>query len=130
LHMKGEITGSEDLLIDGSVEGLVQLDERRLTIGKTAKVTADIIVGEVLVYGTVKGNVRAKSRIEIRKDGSVDGDINTAQIMIEDGAVFKGSIELETSARKEADGNMSSQTASESTTQKATGVGARSKSAN
>jgi len=130
LHMKGEITGSEDLLIDGSVEGLVQLDERRLTIGKTAKVTADIIVGEVLVYGTVKGNVRAKSRIEIRKDGSVEGDINTAQIMIEDGAVFKGSIELETSARKEADGNMSSQTASESTTQKATGVGARSKSAN
>lgn len=130
LHVKAEITGSEDLLIDGSVEGLVQLGERKLTIGKTAKVTADIIVGEVLVYGIVKGNVRAKTRIEIKKDGSVDGDLNTAQVMIEDGAVFRGSIEIETSVGKEADGNMSSQTTSESTTQKATGAGARSKSAN
>jgi len=129
LHMKGEITGSEDLLIDGSVEGLVQLDERKLTIGKTAKVTADIIVGEVLVCGIVKGNVRAKTRIEIRKDGSVDGDLNTAQVMIEDGAVFKGTIEIETSVGKEDDGNMCSQTTSKSTTQKATGAGARSKSA-
>lgn len=129
LHMKGEITGSEDLLIDGSVEGLVRLDERKVTIGKTAKVTADISVGEVLVYGIVKGNVRAKSRIEIKKDGSVDGDLNTAQVMIEDGAVFRGSIEIETGVGK-ADGNMSSQTTSESTTQKATGAGARSKSAN
>jgi cytoskeletal protein CcmA (bactofilin family) len=96
LRVKGEITGSEDLVIEGSVEGLVQLDERKLTIGKTAKVTADIIVGEVLVYGVVKGDVRAKSRIEVKKDGSVDGDLNTAQIMIEDGAFFKGSIETET----------------------------------
>jgi len=129
LHMKGEITGSEDLLIGGSVGGLVQLDERKLTIGKTAKVTADIIVGEVLVYGIVKENVRAKSRIEIKKDRSVDGDLNTAQIMVEDGAVFKGSIKIDTSVGKEADGNMSSLTTSESTTQKATGAGARSKSA-
>ena len=90
-HIKGEITGSEDLVIEGSVEGLVQLDERKLTIGKTAKVTADIIVGEVLVYGIVTGNVRAKNRIEIKKDGSVDGNLNTAQITIEDGAFFKGS---------------------------------------
>jgi len=130
LHMKGEITGSEDLLMDGSVEGLVQLDERKLTIGKTAKVTADIILGEVLVYGIVKGNVRARSRIDIKKDRSVDGDLNRAQIMIEDGAVFKGSIEIDTSVGKEADGNMSSLTTSESTTQKATAAGARSKSAN
>ena len=90
-HIKGEITGTEDLVIEGSVEGLVQLDERKLTIGKTAKVTADIIVGEVLVYGIVTGNVRAKNRIEIKKDGSVDGNLNTAQITIEDGAFFKGS---------------------------------------
>lgn len=96
LHFKGEITGSEDLVIDGSVEGLVQLDERKLTIGKTAKVTADIIAGEVLVYGIVKGAVRAKSLIEVKKDGSVDGNLNTAQIGIEDGAFFKGSIDAET----------------------------------
>src|SRR5215469_1982771 len=127
LHVKGEITGSEDLVVEGTFEGLVQLGERKLTIGKTAKVTADIIVGEVLVYGLVKGNVRAKSRIEIKKDGSVDGDLHAARIMIEDGAFSKGSIETERSVGKDADGNMSSQTTSKSATQKATGAGARSK---
>ena len=96
LHYKGEITGSEDLVIEGSFEGLVQLDERKLTIGKTAKVTADIIAGEVLVYGIVKGAVRAKSLIEVKKDGSVHGNLNTAQIAIEAGAFFRGSIEAET----------------------------------
>src|SRR5215472_15884017 len=67
LHVKGEITGNEDLQIDGSVEGLVQLDERKLTIGPTAKVTADVIAREVVVYGNVKGNLRARDRIEIKK---------------------------------------------------------------
>src|SRR5436190_13986201 len=102
LHVKGEITGSEDLLIDGSVEGLIQLDERKLTVGATAKLTADIIAREVVVYGTVKGNLRAKDRIEIKKDGSVNGDLTTARIMIEDGAYFKGSIEIDKSAEKES----------------------------
>jgi cytoskeletal protein CcmA (bactofilin family) len=102
LHVKGEISGNEDLLIDGSVEGLVQLDERKLTIGATAKVTADIIAREVVVYGTVKGNLRAKDRIEIKKDGSVNGDLTTARIMIEDGAYFKGSIEIDKSEQKES----------------------------
>jgi cytoskeletal protein CcmA (bactofilin family) len=104
LHVKGEISGNEDLLIDGSVEGLVQLDERKLTVGATAKVTADIIAREVVVYGTVKGNLRAKDRIEIKKDGSVNGDLTTARIMIEDGAYFKGSIEIDKSAEKESSG--------------------------
>ena len=102
LHVKGEISGNEDLLIDGSVEGLVQLDERKLTVGATAKLTADIIAREVVVYGTVKGNLRAKDRIEIKKDGSVNGDLTTARIMIEDGAYFKGSIEIDKSAEKES----------------------------
>ena len=102
LHVKGEITGNEDLLIDGSVEGLVQLDERKLTVGATAKLTADIIAREVVVYGTVKGNLRAKDRIEIKKDGSVNGDLTTARISIEDGAYFKGSIEIDKSAEKES----------------------------
>ena len=102
LHVKGEISGNEDLLIDGSVEGLVQLDERKLTVGATAKVTADIIAREVVVYGTVKGNLRAKDRIEIKKDGSVNGDLTTARIMIEDGAYFKGSIEIDKSEQKES----------------------------
>src|SRR5712692_9090149 len=103
LHVKGEIFGNADLYIDGTVEGMVQLDERKVTIGATAKLTADIIAGEVIVYGSVKGNVRGKGKIEIKKDGSVNGDLTTAQIIIEDGAYFKGSIEIDRSADKEAD---------------------------
>jgi len=103
LHVKGEISGNEDLYIDGTVEGLVYLDEQKLTIGATAKLTADIVADEVIVYGSVKGNVRGKGKIEIKKDGSVNGDLTTAQIIIEDGAYFKGSIEIEKSAEKEGD---------------------------
>ena len=95
LHIKGEISGNEDLQIDGSVEGLVQLDDRKLTVGASARVTADLVAREVIVYGNVKGNLRARDRIEIKKDGSVVGDLTTARIMIEDGAYFKGSIEID-----------------------------------
>jgi len=110
-HVKGDISGTEDLLIDGSVEGLIQLADGKLTVGKKAKLTADITACEVVVYGYVKGNVRAKGWIEIKKDGSVIGNLTTAQIMIEDGANFKGSIEIERSATNEADKNVSSRAA-------------------
>jgi cytoskeletal protein CcmA (bactofilin family) len=102
LHVKGEITGNEDLHIDGSVEGLVQLEDRKLTVGASAKLTADVVAREVVVYGSVKGNLRARDRIEIKKDGSVVGDLTTARIMIEDGAYFKGSIEIDRTSDKEA----------------------------
>jgi cytoskeletal protein CcmA (bactofilin family) len=98
LHVKGEISGNEDLHIDGSVEGLIQLEERKLTVGASAKLTADVVAREVVVYGSVKGNLRARDRIEIKKDGSVVGDLTTARIMIEDGAYFKGSIEIDRTA--------------------------------
>jgi hypothetical protein len=70
-------------------------EDRKLTVGASSKVTADVIAREVVVYGSVKGNLRAKDRIEIKKDGSVVGDLTTARIMIEDGAYFKGSIEID-----------------------------------
>lgn len=105
LRIKGEISGSEDLLIDGSVEGIVQLERQKLTLGPASKVTADIVAGDVIVGGQLKGNVRAKNRIEIKKDGSVTGDLTTPQIAIEDGACFKGSIEIEKDREKEADQN-------------------------
>ncbi len=95
LQFKGEITGSEDLYLDGNVEGLVHLEDRKLVVGASAKITADIIAREVVVFGNVKGNLRARDRIEIKKDGSVVGDLTTARIMIEDGAYFKGSIEID-----------------------------------
>jgi cytoskeletal protein CcmA (bactofilin family) len=112
LHIKGEISGNEDLMIEGSVEGLVQLDERKLMVGATANLTADIIAREVVVYGTVKGNLRAKDRIEIKKDGSVNGDLTTARIMIEEGAYFKGSIEIDKSGEKESGAGSFARTAS------------------
>ncbi|MDE3108784.1 MAG: polymer-forming cytoskeletal protein [Acidobacteriota bacterium] len=103
LHVKGEITGNEDLAIDGSVEGLVHLEDRKLTVGASARVTADVIAREVVVYGNVKGNLRARDRIEIKKDGSVVGDLTTARIMIEDGAYFKGSIEIDKAGDSSSD---------------------------
>lgn len=106
LHVKGEITGNEDLSVDGSVEGLIQLEDRKLTVGASAKITADIIAREVVVYGNVKGNLRARDRIEIKKDGSVVGDLTTARIMIEDGAYFKGSIEIDKSGDAAGSGSL------------------------
>ena len=111
LRVKGDISGTEDLLIDGSVDGQIHLDGRRLTVGATAKVMADINARDVVVYGYVKGDIRAKGRIEIKKEGSVVGNLTTAQIMIEDGADFKGSIEIDRGAAEEADKNVSSRAA-------------------
>lgn len=116
LHIKGEITGNEDLQIDGTVEGLVQLDDKRLTVGASARVSADIIAREVAVYGNVKGNLRARDRIEIKKDGSVVGDLTTSRIMIEDGAYFKGSIEIDKTPDADADGKSSYRVRSTATT--------------
>jgi cytoskeletal protein CcmA (bactofilin family) len=112
LQVKGEISGTEDLLIEGSVEGLIQLDERKLTVGKAARLTADINAREVVVHGHVEGNVHARGKIEIKKGGSVNGNLTTAQIMIEEGADFKGKIEIIRSTAKEADRNVPLQAAS------------------
>jgi cytoskeletal protein CcmA (bactofilin family) len=113
LHVKGEISGNEDLVIEGSMDGLVHLGEGKLTVGASAKATADIIAGDVVVYGTVTGKLQAKNRIEIKKDGSVNGDLTTARIVIEDGAHFKGSIEVDKSGgEKESGGGSFSRAAS------------------
>ena len=101
LFVKGEISGNEDLLIDGGVEGVVRLNERTLMIGPRANVRADITAGEVVVRGNLKGNILARGRIEVRNDGSVTGDLTTPQVFIEEGALFKGAIEIEKSTEKE-----------------------------
>jgi cytoskeletal protein CcmA (bactofilin family) len=95
LHVKGEISGSEDLHVEGSVEGPIRLGGRNLTVGASAKLTGDIEAREVVVYGSVKGNLHAHDRIEIKKDGSIVGDLTTGRILIEDGASFKSSIEID-----------------------------------
>jgi cytoskeletal protein CcmA (bactofilin family) len=119
LHVKGELTGSEDLVIEGTFEGLVQLDEGNLTIARTAKVTADIVAAEIVVSGDVKGNVRAKERIRLKTEGSVTGDLTTPEILIEDGALFKGSVEIDKGVEQDAQQSAPSELASTSTPPKA-----------
>ena len=94
LKLKGEITGSEDLYIDGEVEGMVELKENSLTVGPNGKVHADVSARSITILGRLQGNVKAGERIEIRKTGSLEGDLSTARIVIEDGAVFRGSIDI------------------------------------
>ena len=92
--VKGQIYGREDLTIDGEVEGTVELQEHRLTIGPNGKVLATVKAREVVVLGTVHGNVETRDKIHIRKDAKLVGDIKTARIEIEDGAYFKGNIDI------------------------------------
>ncbi len=113
LHVKGDITGTVDLLIDGSIEGMLHLHERKLTVDTAAKLKADIDARDVVVYGCVQGNVHATGKIEIKKGGSVIGGLATAQVMIDDGADFKGSIEIDRSPTKEADKKVLSRAASD-----------------
>jgi len=94
LEIKGRISGEEDLQIDGKVEGPVSLQGQKLIAGRSAQLHSEVAAREVIVYGKLQGNVRAQDRVEIKKDGSVIGDITTARIMIEDGAYFKGRIEI------------------------------------
>jgi cytoskeletal protein CcmA (bactofilin family) len=93
--VKGEITSDEDLQIDGKVEGNISLRGHRLTVGRTAQLSSEINAREVIVYGNASGNLRARDRVEIKKDGQVIGDITTTRISIEDGAYFKGHIEID-----------------------------------
>src|SRR5579872_2078830 len=92
--VKGQIFSREDLTIDGEVEGTVELQEHRLTVGPNGKVIASIKAREVVVLGTIHGNVETTDKIDIRKDAKLLGDIRTARIVIEDGAYFKGNIDI------------------------------------
>ena len=92
--VKGDIYSREDLMIDGEVEGRVELQEHRLTIGPNGRVQASISAREIVVLGAIHGNVEATEKIDIRKDARLVGDIKTARIVIEDGAYFKGSIDI------------------------------------
>jgi cytoskeletal protein CcmA (bactofilin family) len=92
--VKGQIFSREDLVIDGEVEGTVEAHEHRVTVGPNGKVQASIKAREIVVLGAIHGNVEATEKIDIRKDARLVGDIKTARIVIEDGAYFKGSIDI------------------------------------
>jgi len=92
--VKGEIVSREDLTIDGAVQGTVELQEHRLTVGPNGKVVASVKAREIVVLGTIHGNVETTDKIDIRKEAKLVGDIKTARIVIEDGAYFKGNIDI------------------------------------
>jgi cytoskeletal protein CcmA (bactofilin family) len=94
LVIKGEVTGSESLYIDGRVEGSINLSGNRVTIGRNGVVAANINAREIVVLGKVRGNLTASDRVDIRSDGSLTGDVVAARISIEDGAFFKGGIDI------------------------------------
>jgi len=94
LVIKGEITGSEALYIDGRIEGKIIMPESRVTVGRNGKVDASIQAREVVVMGKVNGNIECSDRVDIRAEGAVSGDISTVRISVEDGAALKGGIQV------------------------------------
>lgn len=102
LEIKGRITADEDLQIDGKVEGPVSIRGHRLTVGRSGQLTSEVSARELIVFGKVTGNINANDRVEIKKDGAVIGDIQTTRISIEDGAIFKGRIEIDRPGSKPA----------------------------
>ena len=92
--LKGELSANEDLLIEGQFDGTVNLQEHCLTIGTNGKVKAQINARQVIILGSVTGNINAKEKIDVRKSGSVIGDLVSASVAIEEGAYFKGSIDI------------------------------------
>jgi cytoskeletal protein CcmA (bactofilin family) len=90
----GEVSGKEDLFMDGVVEGTISLPESRLTVGPNARVLADVDARDVVIYGLVEGNIRATGRIELRESGVMKGDIVAGRLSIEENASIKGKVEL------------------------------------
>ena len=93
-HFKGDISGSEDIFIDGKVEGTIQLPGQIVTVGQHGEVSADIDARELVIHGKLKGNAKASDRIELARTGSVQGDLAMARISIQDGAFMQGRVDI------------------------------------
>jgi cytoskeletal protein CcmA (bactofilin family) len=98
--IKGELSGSEDLTIEGQVEGKIELRENVLTIGPNGKIRAEVFAKAVIVLGEVAGNVTASEKVDIRDNGSVDGDIISPRVAIAEGAHFRGSVDMQRGSAK------------------------------
>jgi cytoskeletal protein CcmA (bactofilin family) len=98
--IKGDITGGEALFIDGRVEGTIHFAEHRVTIGRNGTVEANINAREIVIMGTVKGNIQCTDRLDIRSEGRLTGDVVTQRISVEDGAVMKGSVQVRAADEK------------------------------
>lgn len=101
IQIKGELTGMEDLTIDGIVEGKIELRDHNLTVGPNGKIKADIYAQTIIITGEVRGNANAKERVEIGETGTLYGNIVSPRISIADGAHFKGSVDMSPASQKE-----------------------------
>jgi cytoskeletal protein CcmA (bactofilin family) len=108
--IRGEVKGSEDLIVDGRVEGTISLSESRLTIGANANLAADLSARDVLILGQVVGNVVASGRVELRAGCMVEGDIRALRLAVEDNAIFRGKVDLTQAVSKGPDGANAPQT--------------------
>jgi cytoskeletal protein CcmA (bactofilin family) len=97
--IRGELKGSEDLIVDGHLEGTISLSEGRLTIGPNAHVAADLTARDVLVMGKLQGNIIASGRVELRAGSTVEGDVRALRLAVEDNAVFRGKVDLTQGAK-------------------------------
>jgi len=100
LVIKGEVSGSESLYVDGKIEGTVNLGDSRVTIGRNGSVAANITAREVVILGKVQGNIQCSDRLDIRGEGSLTGDVITQRISVEDGAILKGSVQVRAADQK------------------------------
>ena len=98
--IKGELSGSEDLTIEGQVEGRIDLKDNVLTIGPNGKIKAEVFAKAVVVLGEVTGNVTASEKVDIRDNGSVDGDVASPRVAIAEGAHFRGSVDMQRAGQK------------------------------
>jgi len=98
IHFKGELTGNEDLMIDGTVEGKIDLKEHHLTIGKNGRIKADLRAKSITIQGEVVGQISAEEKVEIQATGRLQGDILSPRLSIADGAHFKGSVDMDRKA--------------------------------
>lgn len=97
--IKGEVSGQEALFVDGTVEGAIRFPEHRVSVGRGSQVTADITAKDVVVMGSVKGNIHCSDLLDVRAESTIRGDIVTRRIRIDDGAVLRGSVEIQTAVK-------------------------------
>ena len=128
IHIKGELTGNEDLTIEGKVEGKVFLKDHNLTVGANGKIVAEIQAKTVMVLGEVTGNITADDKVEVAATGSMRGDIQAPRVVLADGAKFKGAIDMDRKSGSQA--SVSASTSASRPILEPVGAGASSKGAN
>jgi cytoskeletal protein CcmA (bactofilin family) len=127
IHIKGELTGNEDLTIEGKVEGKVFLKDHNLTVGANGKIVAEIQAKTVMVLGEVTGNITADDKVEVAATGTMRGDIQAPRVVLADGAKFKGAIDMDKKSGSSTSTSASASSSAPRPVMEPVGVGAPAK---